>query len=107
MALKMNAKQRFIFQGEEFSLQAAINDYHKRRYDRLPGNQNQGLANGLDFSDKDPLLDIPPVDNCFLSVLGRQFDLLPDFKENYRYWLKCQVYDVAIEWEKLLETPNL
>lgn len=99
----------FILQAEEFSLQAAINDFHRRRYDRLPGahpvaSNGPGGSHGIEV---DPLLDLEPVDNCFLSVLGRQFELLPDFKENYRYWLKCQVYDAAIEWEKLLEAPNL
>lgn len=97
---------------EEFSLQAAINDFHRRRYDRLPGAHpgsagNQSSTGGSHGAEVDPLLDLEPVDNCFLSVLGRQFELLPDFKENYRYWLKCQVYDAAIEWEKLLESPNL
>lgn len=97
---------------EEFSLQAAINDFHRRRYDRLPGAHpggagNQNSTGGSHGAEVDPLLDLEPVDNCFLSVLGRQFELLPDFKENYRYWLKCQVYDAAIEWEKLLESPNL
>ncbi|XP_022665963.1 striatin-interacting protein 1-like isoform X2 [Varroa destructor] len=100
------------FQAEEFSLQAAINDFHRRRYDRLPGAHpggagNQNSTGGSHGAEVDPLLDLEPVDNCFLSVLGRQFELLPDFKENYRYWLKCQVYDAAIEWEKLLESPNL
>lgn len=95
-----------FFQAEEFSLQAAINDFHKRRYDRLPGGASLN-NNNQQQQEVDPLLDLDPVDNCFLSVLGRQFELLPDFKQNYRYWLKCQVYDTTVDWEKLLTAPNL
>ena len=43
-----------------------------------------------------------PVDNEFLSVLGRDVSLPNEFKENYEHWLEREVFGSAIDWDCLL-----
>lgn len=46
--------------------------------------------------------DFEPVDNCLSSVLGGSYDLSDSFKKHYALWLEQEVFNVSIEWEKLL-----
>lgn len=46
--------------------------------------------------------DYEPVDNCLSSVLGTGYDLSDTFKKHYSLWLEQEVFNVSIEWEKLL-----
>ena len=43
-----------------------------------------------------------PVDNEFLSVLGREVTLPNEFKDNYEHWLEREVFGSAIDWDCLL-----
>ena len=43
-----------------------------------------------------------PVDNEFLSVLGRDVSLPKEFKDNYEHWLEREVFGSAIDWDCLL-----
>lgn len=76
------------FQAEEFALQASINRFHNRRYDRTGSLSN------------DP--DYQPVDNNVLSVLGREIELTDDFKYHYETWLKREVFQLSTDWDQLL-----
>ncbi|UYV76200.1 STRIP2 [Cordylochernes scorpioides] len=76
------------FQAEEFALQASITRFHAARYDR-----SGGAAAGP---------DLEPVDNNFLSVLGRDIELTAEFKTNYERWLAREVFQVSVDWDQLL-----
>ncbi|XP_035213294.1 striatin-interacting protein 1-like, partial [Stegodyphus dumicola] len=76
------------FQAEEFALQASINRFHNRRYDRTGS-----LCNDPDFQS---------VDNNVLSVLGREVELTDDFKYHYETWLKREVFQLSTDWDQLL-----
>ncbi|XP_064486606.1 striatin-interacting protein 1 homolog [Ornithodoros turicata] len=83
------------FQAEEFALQASINGFHSRRYDKpAPGSSAQEV-----------IADFQPVDNNFLSVLGRDLELTQEFKEHYDTWLRGEVFRTNIDWDRLLN-PN-
>ncbi|XP_023209422.1 striatin-interacting protein 1-like [Centruroides sculpturatus] len=75
------------FQAEEFALQASINRFHNRRYDKSGGSS-------------DP--DFQPVDNNFLSVLGREIELTEEFKQHYESWVNREVFQTNIDWDQLL-----
>lgn len=75
------------FQAEEFALQASINRFHNRRYDKSGGSM-------------DP--DFQPVDNNFLSVLGREIELTEEFKQHYESWVNREVFQTNIDWDQLL-----
>ncbi|UYV76194.1 STRIP2 [Cordylochernes scorpioides] len=46
--------------------------------------------------------DLEPVDNNFLSVLGRDIELTAEFKTNYERWLAREVFQVSVDWDQLL-----
>lgn len=81
------------FQAEEFALQASINRFHNRRYDRAGS-----ICNDTEFQ---------PVDNNFLSALGREIELTDDFKLNYEAWLQREVFQISVDWDQLLNTNYL
>ncbi|KAG0429221.1 hypothetical protein HPB47_023835, partial [Ixodes persulcatus] len=83
------------FQAEEFALQASINGFHSRRYDK-PSSQQQDAAS-----------DFQPVDNNFLSVLGRDLELSPEFKLHYESWLRGDVFRTTVDWDRLLSPGYL
>ena len=74
------------FQTEECALRACVDRFNSRRY-----NSN---------SVKDP--DFEPVDNCFMSVLGRPVELTEEFKRHYDIWLNQEVLSTTIDWDQLL-----
>lgn len=84
------------FQAEEFSLQANINNFHTRRYDR-PSSSTQQQQQQQDLVN-----DFQPVDNSFLSVLGRDVELSPEFKLHYQQWLQGDVFRTNVNWDLLL-----
>lgn len=85
------------FQAEEFALQASINSFHSRRYDKpAPGSSAQEV-----------IADFQPVDNNFLSVLGRDLELTQEFKEHYDTWLRGEVFCTNIDWDRLLNPSYL
>ncbi|XP_022915364.2 striatin-interacting protein 1 [Onthophagus taurus] len=73
------------FQGEECALRASVDRFNNRRY----------TTNTKD-------VDYEPVDNCLNSVLGTQHELSESFKKHYYLWLEQEVYNVSIDWDKLL-----
>lgn len=81
------------FQAEEFALQASINRFHNRRYDRSGSLNN------------DP--DYQAVDNNILSVLGREIELTDDFKIHYESWLKREVFQLSTDWDQLVNSQYL
>lgn len=81
------------FQAEEFALQASINRFHNRRYDR-----SGSLCSDPDFQ---------AVDNNILSVLGREIELTDDFKYHYEAWLKREVFHLSTDWDQLLNSQYL
>lgn len=81
------------FQAEEFALQASINRFHNRRYDRSGSLNN------------DP--DYQAVDNNILSVLGREIELTDDFKVHYESWLKREVFQLSTDWDQLVNSQYL
>ncbi|KAK8757393.1 hypothetical protein V5799_004978 [Amblyomma americanum] len=85
------------FQAEEFSLQASINSFHSRRYDKPSSSSQQQQQ-----QQQDLIADFQPVDNSFLSVLGREVELSPEFKLHYQQWLQGDVFRTNIDWDLLL-----
>ncbi|GBM17905.1 Striatin-interacting protein 1 [Araneus ventricosus] len=81
------------YQAEEFALQASINRFHNRRYDR-----SGSLCNDPDYQ---------AVDNNILSVLGREIELTDDFKYHYEAWLKREVFQLSTDWDQLLNSQYL
>lgn len=77
------------FQAEECALRTSVDRFNNRRY-----------TNKL----KDA--DFEPVDNCLSSVLGSRHELSDSFKKHYAQWLEEEVFNVTIEWEKLLININ-
>ncbi|KAK9685679.1 N1221-like protein, partial [Popillia japonica] len=73
------------FQGEECALRASVDRFNNRRYTH---------------NSKD--IDYEPVDNCLSSVLGSSYDLSENFKKHYALWLEQEVFNVSIDWVKLL-----
>lgn len=51
-------------------------------------------------------LEFEPMDTCISSVLGIKCDLSDMFKKHYKLWLEQEVYNVSVNWEKLLD-PRL
>ncbi|XP_037582180.1 striatin-interacting protein 1 homolog isoform X2 [Dermacentor silvarum] len=86
------------FQAEEFSLQANINNFHTRRYDK-PSSASQQQQQQ---QQQDLIGDFQPVDNSFLSVLGREVELSPEFKLHYQQWLQGDVFRANVDWDLLL-----
>ncbi|XP_076338024.1 striatin interacting protein isoform X2 [Tachypleus tridentatus] len=80
------------FQAEEFSLQANITRFQDRRYNRC------GLSHDADFQ---------PVDNNFLSVLGKEMELTEEFKQHYESWLFREVFQADVDWNQLLNPKYL
>lgn len=80
------------FQAEEFALQASINRFHTRRYDKS-------------VSTQDP--DFQPLDNNFLSALGREVELTDEFKQHYETWLSREVFQTTVDWDQLISTAYL
>lgn len=89
------------FQAEEFALQASINGFHSRRYDK-PSSSSAAAA-----SQQDAASDFQPVDNNFLSVLGRDLELSPEFKLHYESWLRGDVFRTTVDWDRLLSPGYL
>ncbi|XP_077496807.1 striatin interacting protein isoform X1 [Amblyomma americanum] len=85
------------FQAEEFSLQASINSFHSRRYDKPSSSSQQQQQ-----QQQDLIADFQPVDNSFLSVLGREVELSPEFKLHYQQWLQGDVFRTNVDWDLLL-----
>ncbi|KAM7295559.1 striatin-interacting protein 1 homolog isoform X2 [Ixodes scapularis] len=85
------------FQAEEFALQASINGFHSRRYDKPSSSSQQ----------QDAASDFQPVDNNFLSVLGRDLELSPEFKLHYESWLHGDVFRTTVDWDRLLSPGYL
>ncbi|GIY46782.1 striatin-interacting protein 1 homolog [Caerostris darwini] len=81
------------FQAEEFALQASINRFHNRRYDR-----SGSMCNDPEYQ---------PVDNNVLSVLGREIELTDDFKFHYESWLGREVFQLSTDWDQLLNVKYL
>ncbi|XP_075524935.1 striatin interacting protein isoform X2 [Dermacentor variabilis] len=86
------------FQAEEFSLQANINNFHTRRYDKPSSASHQQQQQ----QQQDLIGDFQPVDNSFLSVLGREVELSPEFKLHYQQWLQGDVFRTNVDWDLLL-----
>lgn len=86
------------FQAEEFALQASINGFHSRRYDKPCSTA---------ASQQDVVADFQPVDNNFLSVLGRDLELSPEFKLHYEAWLRGDVFHTTVDWDRLLNPSYL
>ncbi|XP_077546429.1 striatin interacting protein isoform X4 [Haemaphysalis longicornis] len=87
------------FQAEEFSLQASINSFHSRRYDKPSSSSQQQQQQQ---QQQDLINDFQPVDNSFLSVLGRDVELSPEFKLHYQQWLHGDVFRTNVDWDLLL-----
>lgn len=85
------------FQAEEFSLQANINNFHTRRYDKP-----SSASSTQQQQQQDLVNDFQPVDNSFLSVLGRDVELSPEFKLHYQQWLQGDVFRTNVDWDLLL-----
>lgn len=85
------------FQAEEFSLQASINNFHTRRYDKP-----SSASSTQQQQQQDLVNDFQPVDNSFLSVLGRDVELSPEFKLHYQQWLQGDVFRTNVDWDLLL-----
>ncbi|CAN8025131.1 unnamed protein product, partial [Ixodes persulcatus] len=85
------------FQAEEFALQASINGFHSRRYDKPSSSSQQ----------QDAASDFQPVDNNFLSVLGQDLELSPEFKLHYESWLRGDVFRTTVDWDRLLSPGYL
>lgn len=75
------------FQAEECTLRAAVDRFNNRRYGKTSDD-----------------IEYEPVDNCFTSVLGIDFDLSDAFTKNYEIWLEQEVFSNSIDWDKLIET---
>ncbi|CAG2100909.1 unnamed protein product [Medioppia subpectinata] len=107
------------FQAEEFTLQANINRFHNRRYEKqcttgvsqpqllsnssVASNQNASNSMSMDAM----CLDITqPVDNNFLSILSRDIELTKEFKYNYETWLEREVFQFTVDWDQLLSATN-
>ncbi|KAG8192206.1 hypothetical protein JTE90_009966 [Oedothorax gibbosus] len=81
------------FQAEEFALQASINRFHNRRYDR----------SGTQYTDP----EYQAVDNNVLSALGREIELTGDFKYHYESWVTREVFQLQTDWDQLLNSQYL
>jgi len=113
------------FQAEECALRSNVDRFNTRRYGSLlagvsstgpggggggpggpgggPGGENCG--SGAPSESALTALGDPeflPVDNEFLSVLGRDVSLPKEFKDNYEHWLEREVFGSAIDWDCLL-----
>lgn len=88
------------FQAEEFSLQASINSFHSRRYDKPSASSSSSQQQQQ--QQQDLIADFQPVDNSFLSVLGRDVELSPEFKLHYQQWLQGDVFRTNVDWDLLL-----
>lgn len=53
------------------------------------------------------MADFQPVDNNFLSVLGRDLELSPEFKLHYEAWLRGDVFHTTVDWDRLLNPSYL
>lgn len=73
------------FQAEECALRTSVDRFNNRRYSQVTDSEFE------------------PVDNCLNSVLGAKHDLSDNFKKHYQLWLKQEVFETQIEWDKLLE----
>ncbi|CAG2168599.1 unnamed protein product, partial [Oppiella nova] len=107
------------FQAEEFTLQANINRFHNRRYEKqcttgvsqsqllsnssVNSNPNSTNSMSLDAMSADIL---QPVDNNFLSILSRDIELTKEFKYNYETWLEREVFQFTVDWDQLLSATN-
>jgi hypothetical protein len=104
------------FQAEEFTLQANINRFHNRRYEK-PGttgvsqpqllsasSMSSGPNSGNAFSLELDILQ--PVDNNFLSILSKDVELTNEFKYNYETWLEREVFQFNVDWDQLLTSTN-
>lgn len=98
------------FQAEECALRSNVDRFNTRRYGNLLGGVGSGsvTSGGGPGVSGDLALaglgdpDFTPVDNEFLSVLGRNVHLPKEFKENYEHWLEREVYNTSIDWDCLL-----
>ena len=110
----------WVFQSEEYALQANINQFHIRRYGKsfssifeippIPSatsasasNSVGGTSNPAHVFAYTPEMDIfKPVDNNCLSVLSKEMGLTKEFKYNYESWLQREVFQYNIDWDQLL-----
>jgi len=102
------------FQAEECALRSNVDRFNTRRYANLLGSGGGGAGPGSitencgSAAPSDSALtalgdpEFIPVDNSFLSVLGREVTLPNEFKDNYEHWLEREVFGSAIDWDCLL-----
>ena len=99
------------FQAEEFTLQANINRFHNRRYEKPNTNsQPPSIMNNSQGNSPGYFIDVDifqSVDNNFLSVLSRDVELTNEFKYNYEAWLEREVFKFTIDWDQLLVQNNI
>ncbi|RWS07594.1 hypothetical protein B4U79_06421 [Dinothrombium tinctorium] len=99
------------FQAEEFTLQANINRFHHRRYEKSPQAPPPPMSSSTSFSiSGQPLaVDIDlfnPVDNNLLSVLSKDIGLTNEFKYHYETWLEREVFQINVDWDQLLTSTD-
>lgn len=102
-----NEARPWDFQGEEFTLQANINKFHRRRYRDIlaPPNQRTGRANSVIFNQSDRFngFDDYSIDEDYDFGLLDTSSISPHFERNYERWLESEVFQRTIDWDKLLE----
>ncbi|RWS25142.1 hypothetical protein B4U80_04181 [Leptotrombidium deliense] len=93
------------FQAEEFTLQANINRFHSRRYEKT----QQALPPPIMVGGQYTAIDVDlmnAVDNNFLSVLSKPLELTNEFKYHYEAWLEREVFQFNIDWDQLLTSTD-
>ncbi|VDO99059.1 unnamed protein product [Soboliphyme baturini] len=93
------------YQSDESTLMNEIEEFNNRRYKW--GSRATGFSRSNFELESFSAKDFEPYDHNVISVLGTTVQFTDRYKRNYAKWLDNDVFKIAIDWDKLLNTDMI